>query len=119
MTVRKRLVWLVAGVAAAGLLAGGVAYAVGGFDDDSPAEKREEQAFTEAHEDELAVARDRAESIAVKQRPGTVLESELEREGGRFVWEVELEAEGLIWEVTVDADTGSVISAEAEGAADD
>lgn len=119
MTMRRRVAWLVAALAAAGLLAGGAAYAVGGFDDDSPAEEREEQAFTEAHEDEVAVTQARAEATALEAQPGTVLESELEREGGRFVWEVEIADGAAIHEVTVDAQDGIVVATEAEGGEDD
>lgn len=115
MTTRRKIIGLATAALAAGALAGGVAYGVGGTDDDSPAEKRAELEFTRAHQDEATVTKARAEALALEERPGTVLESELEGEGGGLVWEVEIDAGGAVWEVTVDALDGRVLETESEG----
>jgi uncharacterized membrane protein YkoI len=114
--MNRRILTAVVAVAVAGALAGGVAYAIGGSDDDSPAESRSERAFTEAHQDEAAVSKDEAESAALAAQPGTVLESELEDEGGGLIWEVEIDDGTQIYEVTVDAQTGEILGGENEGA---
>jgi uncharacterized membrane protein YkoI len=45
-----------------------------------------------------------------RTRPGTVLEVELEREGGRWVYEVEtLNPEGVIGKVRIDATTRALL----------
>ena len=46
-------------------------------------------------------------------RPGEVIETELEREDGRYVYEVEiLDATGRVWEVKLDAKTGELLEIE-------
>jgi uncharacterized membrane protein YkoI len=92
-----------------------VAYAVGRMDDDTPAENRSELAFTKAHQDDAAVSQDKAEATALEAQAGTVLESELEAEGGGLIWEVEIDDGTQIHEVTVDAQTGDVLGGEQEG----
>jgi uncharacterized membrane protein YkoI len=114
--MQRRTLIAVAALAVAGTLAGGVAYAIGSSDDDSPAEKRSERVFTEAHQDDAAVSQEGAESAALRSQPGTVLESELEAEGGSLIWEVEIDDGNQIHEVTVDARTGEVLGGEIEGA---
>lgn len=113
---RRRIVTTLIVLAAAAALAGGVAYAVGRSDDDSPSESRSELAFMKAHVDEAAVSQDQAEAAALQAQPGTVLESELEGEGGGLIWEVEIDDGSSIHEVTVDAQTGEVLGGEAEEA---
>jgi uncharacterized membrane protein YkoI len=114
--MNRRILTAVVAVAVAGALAGGVAYAIGRSDDDSPAESRSERAFTVAHQDEAAVSQDEAEAAALQAQPGTVLESELEGEGGGLIWEVEIDDGTQIHEVTVGAQTGEVLGGESEGA---
>jgi uncharacterized membrane protein YkoI len=114
--MNRRILTAIVTVAVAGALAGGVAYAVGRSDDDSRAESRSERAFMEAHQDEAAVSQDEAEAAALDAQPGTVLESELEGEGGGLIWEVEIDDGTQIHEVTVDAQTGEVLGGESEGA---
>lgn len=113
--MRRRIVTAIIVLAAAGALAGGVAYAVGRSDDDSPAESRSELAFTKAHQDEATVTQDEAEAAALEAQPGTVLESELEAGGDGLIWEVEIEDGTGIYEVTVDAQTGEILGGETEG----
>ena len=114
--MNRRILTAVVAVAVAGAFAGGVAYAIGRSDDDSPAESRSERAFTGAHQDEAAVSRDEAEAAALDAQPGTVLESELEAQGGGLIWEVEIDDGTQIHEVTVDAKSGEILGAEREGA---
>jgi len=48
-------------------------------------------------------------------KPGEILETELERKHGRYVYEVEiLDARGQVWEVKLDAKTGKLIAVESE-----
>jgi uncharacterized membrane protein YkoI len=54
-------------------------------------------------------------SAAQRVRPGELLEVELERHRGRYVYEVEiLDAEGPVWEMRFDARDGSLLKEEAE-----
>ena len=50
-----------------------------------------------------------------EQQPGRVLEVELEREHGRWVYEIELLApDGVVWEFEVDAASGELLERERE-----
>ena len=52
-----------------------------------------------------------------RDRPGRVLEVELEREDGRLVYELELlDAGGRVWELYYDAASGQLLESEAERA---
>ena len=65
-----------------------------------------------------AVALDEAKAIeiALAEVPGTVQETELEREDGKQVYEIEiLTADGREMEVEIDAETGTVLEVEADG----
>lgn len=58
----------------------------------------------------------KAIEIALKEVPGTVQESELEKEDGKQVYEIEiLTADGQEMEVEIDAETGAVLKVEADG----
>lgn len=47
---------------------------------------------------------------ARKERPGEVLETELERKGARHVYEVEiLDAQGRVWKLKFDARSGELL----------
>lgn len=115
MALERRIASLVGALAAAGVLAGGAALAVGRSDDDSPAERRAERAFTEAHVHQAALSRDQAEAVALGVHPGTVVDSQLEAEGDGLAWEIEVDSGREIWEVTVDAQSGRVLGTESEG----
>ena len=48
-------------------------------------------------------------------KPGEILETELERKHGRYVYEVEiLDMRGQVWEVKLDAKSGKLIAVESE-----
>jgi uncharacterized membrane protein YkoI len=50
-----------------------------------------------------------------RDRPGRILEVELEREDGRMVYELELlDADGRVWEIYYDAASGRLLETEAE-----
>lgn len=59
------------------------------------------------------VTLDRARTIALGVKAGTVREADLDDEDGRTVWDVEINgADGAKWEVTIDAVTGDVLKTE-------
>lgn len=59
------------------------------------------------------VTLDRARTIALGVRAGTVREAKLDDENGRTVWDVEINgADGAKWEVTIDAVSGDVLKTE-------
>jgi uncharacterized membrane protein YkoI len=50
-----------------------------------------------------------------KQQPGKILELELERKRGRYIYEIEiLDEEGAVWEFKLDAVTGEILQRELE-----
>lgn len=54
-------------------------------------------------------------AAAKAAKPGEILETELERKQGRYVYEVEiLDARGQVWEVELDASSGKLIAVESE-----
>ncbi len=56
-----------------------------------------------------------ARKIALKRIPGKVIESEIDKEKGKIVWEFEIKTkEGKVFEVLVDAMTGKIVEVEDE-----
>jgi uncharacterized membrane protein YkoI len=52
---------------------------------------------------------------ATAQHPGRVVEVELERKGGAYVYEIELlDAAGEVWKLEYDARSGTLLEAEVE-----
>ncbi len=52
---------------------------------------------------------------ALKEVPGTVHKTELERENGRMIYEIEIvTADGQEMEVEIDAETGAILKIEAD-----
>jgi uncharacterized membrane protein YkoI len=50
-----------------------------------------------------------------KKRPGRILEVELEREHGRYIYEIELlDDQGKVWEMEIDAENGEILKTELE-----
>jgi uncharacterized membrane protein YkoI len=48
---------------------------------------------------------------AQKERPGQLLETELEEKKGRLVYQVEiLSPDGVVWELTIDAKSGELLA---------
>lgn len=63
------------------------------------------------------ITMERAREIALQRAPGTIEESELEREHGKLVYSFDIRNEkGTITEVQVDAKKGNVVSVEEENA---
>lgn len=64
-----------------------------------------------------------AQAAALKRVPGTVIDSELEREHGRWIYSIEIQPDDRQQprkEVEIDGDTGAVVAVEDENAdADD
>jgi uncharacterized membrane protein YkoI len=62
-----------------------------------------------------------AQTAALRRVPGTVIDSELEREHGRWIYSIEIQPSDRQQprkEVEIDGDTGSVLAVEDEGADD-
>lgn len=85
-------------------------------DADDPNEKHEDK---DEHEDgddahlTAAITPEQARAAALAVQPGTVGETELERENGKVVYSVDITAaNGQKYEVTVDANTGNVLKSE-------
>jgi uncharacterized membrane protein YkoI len=112
---RRKLMIVAGGTVAALALAGGAAVASGAFDDDSPQERRAEAAFTEAHAGDVPVTEAEAKAAALRERPGSVVESNLEAEGDGLAWEVAVTDGSILWEIQVDARTAEVLGVETEG----
>ena len=60
---------------------------------------------------------DEAAAIALKARPGTITDRELEKEGGGsgLRYSFDIQSDGVTYEVGVDAKTGAVLENGAEG----
>lgn len=84
-----------------------------GGDGDEASESQDSGA---ALQSQAAITREEAEAIALAEYPGTkVRATELENEGGTLLYSVELDNGA---EVEIDANTGTVLPAEAETGAD-
>jgi len=84
-----------------------------GTDDDEASESQDSGA---ALQGQAAITQEEAEAIALAQYPGAkVLATELENEGGTLLYSVELDNGA---EVEVEANTGTVLPAEAETGAE-
>lgn len=54
--------------------------------------------------------------IALAEMPGTVSETELERDDGQLIYEIEiLTADGVEMEIEISAETGEILEIEKEG----
>lgn len=82
-------------------------------DDDSPEAQRELAK-------QAKISLEEARRTALERVAGNILESELEKEKGRLVYEFEIrDKNGKVQEVLVAADTGEIISVEEESENDD
>ncbi len=69
---------------------------------------------------EAKIRKKRARKIALKRIPGKVVESEIDKEDGRLVWEFEIKKKDKNrFEVLVDAKTGDVVEVLDESGEDD
>ena len=65
------------------------------------------------------ISQDDAQAIALKQAPGKVKSSELEREHKRWIYSFDIQTSTGVHEVNVDANTGAVVENRVESAADE
>ena len=65
------------------------------------------------------VSKGDAQAIALKQAPGKVMSSELEKEHGRWIYSFDIQTGTGVHEVNVDANTGAVVENSVESAADE
>ena len=72
----------------------------------------------EKYAPQAQVTMDQATAIALKERPGTVTDRELEREHGgsglRYSFDIK-SSDGVVYEIGVDAKTGKVLEDSKEG----
>lgn len=62
---------------------------------------------------QLSIDLDAAQLVALTEFPGSVIQSELEEQDGKVVWEFEIViADGTRLEVLIDANTGELVSSE-------
>jgi uncharacterized membrane protein YkoI len=94
-----------------GIVAAGAGVAVAGprITSDPAEEVAAEQAFTEAHQDGLAISAAAAEQAARSRHAGRVFDTHLQDEGG-LRWETKVDDGSTVWEVQVNPDTGAVLS---------
>jgi uncharacterized membrane protein YkoI len=94
-----------------GIVAAGAGVAAAGprITADPREEAAAEQAFTEAHQEGLAVSAATAEQAALGRHPGRVFDTHLQDEGG-LRWETKVDDGSIVWEVQVDPDTAAVVS---------
>lgn len=84
--------------------------------DDEKNEKKED-AKERKNQDKLTreatVTREQARATALQQVSGEILEEEIKKENGNFVWAFDIkDSNGKIFDVKVDAKTGAVVSAD-------
>ena len=91
-------------------------------DDENGTEESEE---SEENDDNIAelqakakLTSDEAQAIALKEVPGTVIESELEDEDGVVVYGFEIQSTNGVQDVKIDAATGKVVKVEADNEAE-
>jgi uncharacterized membrane protein YkoI len=106
--VRRTAVVVAVGL---GIVAAGAGVAVAGpmVTADPAAESAAERAFTEAHQDGLAVSAAAAEQAARTRHAGRVFDTHLQDEDG-LRWETKVDDGSAVWEVQVDPDSGTVVS---------
>ncbi len=84
-------------------------------DDDGDDDKYDTPEMQRKLAQKATITKEEAQTIALERVPGTVIESEIDKEKGKVVWEFEIKtAEGKIFEVAVDAKTGEIVLVEDE-----
>jgi uncharacterized membrane protein YkoI len=121
MRRKGKLALVVGAVLGAGVVTG-AAFAAKTPDEDDPAERRTQEAFTRAHQENAQVTQAEAEAIARRAHAGDVVSIHLEDDGAGLEWEIEVDDGEALWEVNVNAETGDVLDSEADdtdGSSDD
>lgn len=74
-----------------------------------------QMAARKLHDSGQILSLEKIHELAKLIKPGRILEVELEKKGGRYIYEVELlNNNDEVWEVKLDAKTGSLIKLEIE-----
>lgn len=77
-------------------------------DDDEPTPAEQAKLAKKAK-----ITKEQAQAIALKEVPGEIIESEIEKENGILVWGFDIRRDdGKIWDVEIDAKTGKVLKSE-------
>ncbi len=78
-------------------------------------DERDHDLARRLHREGAIVSLEAVVAAAQRLRPGDILEVELERKRGRYIYEVEiLDREGWVWELRFDAGTGRLLKEELE-----
>ena len=78
-------------------------------------DERDHEGALELREQGAIVPLEEILRAATAQHPGRVVEVDLERKGGTYVYEIELlDAGGAVWELQYDARTGALLGEETE-----
>lgn len=89
-------------------------------DDDDDDDKNDSPQIQKRLAKQAKISKEEARQKALERVPGIVLESEMEKEKGRLVYEFEIrDKDNKIFEVLVDANTGEIVSVEEENEDDD
>ena len=89
-------------------------------DDDDDDDKYESPEMQKKLAKKARISKKEAKRIALERVPGRVIESEIDKEKGRLVWEFEIKTrENKVFEVLVDAKTGEIVEVEEETDEDD
>ena len=64
------------------------------------------------------ISKARAQRIALKLAPGSVISSEYEKEGGGWRWSFDIQQKGHVQEIGIDGRTGKVVENKSEGKVD-
>lgn len=63
---------------------------------------------------EAKITKQQAQETALKQAPGKIIESDLEREGGKLLYSFDIKTDAGIKEVQIDAIDGKILKVETE-----
>lgn len=89
-------------------------------DDDDEDDKLDSPEMQKELAKEAKISLEEARQIALARVPGTVIESELDKEKGKVVYEFEIkDKDNKTFDVLVDAKTGEIVGVEAEDEDDD
>lgn len=84
-------------------------------DDDDDDDKYESPEMQNKLAKQAKISKEEAQRIALERVAGEVVESEIDKEKGKIVWEFEIKtSENKVFEVAVDAKTGEIVAVEDE-----